>query len=76
MGAASGGGDGGRGGNIILKATSYFDDLRIFRRRKIMVIIIKLKTKGNDGKNGRHREMTGREGRDLTISVPVGTLIY
>ena len=41
-----------------------------------MVIIIKLKTKGNDGKNGRHREMTGREGRDLTISVPVGTLIY
>ena len=32
---AGDGGDGGRGGNIILKATSYFDDLRIFRRRKI-----------------------------------------
>ncbi len=31
------GGDGGRGGDLILRATSFFDDLRIFKGRTILV---------------------------------------
>lgn len=41
---ASDGGDGGKGGDLILKATNFFNDLRIFRKKTI---------KGNNGKSGR-----------------------
>ena len=55
------GGDGGRGGDLILKSTNFFDDLRIFRRKLV---------KGNDGKNGSKQKQDGREGKDIRISIP------
>ena len=61
------GGDGGKGGDMILKASDFFQDLRIFRRREIL---------GNNGKAGRKGGSDGRNGNDLHISVPSGTLVY
>lgn len=61
------GGDGGRGGDIIFKATDFFSDLRIFRQKEI---------KGNNGLNGHKLGKDGKNGSDIHISVPLGTLVY
>jgi GTPase len=62
------GGDGGRGGSVIIKArarllTLY--DLRVKRRYQ-----------AENGRSGEGRQRFGRAGNDLIIEVPVGTMIY
>jgi GTP-binding protein len=61
------GGDGGRGGSIELKATTQLTDLSIYKRKSRWQA-----EPGADGAGGRK---TGRNGADLLLEVPVGTLV-
>jgi GTP-binding protein len=61
------GGDGGRGGSIVLEATNQLTDLSIYKRRPRWQA-----EPGADGAGGRK---TGRSGVDLVLEVPVGTLV-
>ena len=60
------GGDGGRGGSIILEATTGVSDLSLYKRRKRWHAV-----DGADGAGGRK---TGRSGTDVRLKVPVGTV--
>lgn len=61
------GGDGGRGGNVVLKVDPGLRTLMDFRYRH--------KFKADSGKNGMDKQMTGRSSQDLVISVPGGTIV-
>jgi GTP-binding protein len=61
------GGDGGKGGDVILKSTS--------RRRTLYPFQFKRQFKAQDGAHGQGQQKTGRDGRDLIIEIPPGTLV-
>jgi GTPase len=61
------GGDGGRGGHIILKGNNQLWTLLHLRYKKHMYA-----KNGNSGEGGRR---TGAEGADITIEVPLGTIV-
>ena len=61
------GGDGGRGGSIVLHATTELTDLSEYARRSRWQA-----PAGGDGAGGRK---TGRRGADLVLEVPVGTMV-
>jgi GTP-binding protein len=61
------GGDGGRGGSVVLQATSDLNTLLDFQYRSVF--------KAPDGEQGRSKNQHGRAGSDLTIRVPVGTVV-
>ncbi len=61
------GGNGGRGGNIIIEADKDLRTLLAFKYKR--------KYKGENGQNGSGGRCTGRSGKDLIIKVPVGTII-
>ncbi len=61
------GGDGGRGGNIVLLADTNLSTLADFRyKRKYMA---------DNGQNGGTGRCSGKRGQDLVIRVPMGTLV-
>ncbi len=60
------GGDGGRGGHIILKGNSQLWTLLHLRYYKNVL--------AEDGENGSKNNSTGREGKDIIIEVPLGTM--
>ncbi len=62
------GGDGGKGGDVILEVKSTLNTLSSFRQNQ--------KFKADDGVNGGPSQMTGRNGKDLIISVPPGTVLF
>jgi GTPase len=62
------GGDGGKGGNIILLATPHMNTLYTFQHQA--------KFRAEDGKNGSINDRTGHDGADLIIKIPMGTIIY
>ncbi|MCL5979847.1 MAG: GTPase ObgE [Gammaproteobacteria bacterium] len=62
------GGDGGRGGNVTLVAQGSLNTLIDFRYQR--------RFRAENGHGGAGRQMTGRGGRDLSITVPIGTLVY
>ena len=62
------GGDGGRGGSIVLRADPHIDTLTQFFYEPI------LRAKG--GENGRGRQCYGKGGPDKLIKVPIGTVVY
>ncbi|HSW92926.1 MAG TPA: Obg family GTPase CgtA [Gammaproteobacteria bacterium] len=62
------GGDGGDGGSIFLLADEGINTLVDYRYTKAF--------QAKNGEKGRGRECSGRAGDDLTLRVPVGTLIY
>lgn len=62
------GGNGGRGGDIIIKANQNLSTLSHLANSKMY--------KAESGTNGRGRNMTGKNAEDLTLEVPVGTIIY
>ena len=62
------GGDGGKGGDVILKVSAILNTLSDQRHRTIY--------KAENGANGRKQNMTGRSAEDLIILVPPGTLVY
>jgi GTP-binding protein len=61
------GGDGGRGGNIVIKTDRNMSTLMDFRYKR--------KYKANDGAGGSGKNCTGKDGADLIIRVPDGTVI-
>jgi GTP-binding protein len=61
------GGDGGKGGDVILAATSQKRTLYHFSYKKHF--------EAPSGAPGQGRQKTGRSGDDLTIPVPVGTIV-
>jgi len=61
------GGDGGKGGDVILKSTS--------RRRTLYPFQFKRQFKAQDGAHGQGRQKTGKNGQDLIIELPPGTLV-
>ena len=60
------GGDGGRGGHVILASTSRQRSLYPFRFKKLF--------KAQKGGHGRGKQQTGKNGQDLIIEIPPGTL--
>jgi len=62
------GGDGGRGGDVVFRATSHLDTLSAFRSQKVF--------QAQDGQNGGRKKKHGRNSDDLVLAVPPGTLIY
>ncbi|MBW7913407.1 MAG: GTPase ObgE [Taibaiella sp.] len=60
------GGDGGRGGHIILRGNRQLWTLLHLRYRKNIL--------AQDGENGSKNNCTGREGEDVIIEVPLGTI--
>ena len=60
------GGDGGRGAHIILKGNKNLWTLLHLRYYKNVL--------AEDGKNGDKNNMTGRDGKDIIIEVPLGTI--
>jgi|ERR1700730_18598854 GTP-binding protein len=62
------GGDGGRGGNIILKTDVHTDNLVDFFYQPLL--------KAKRGGHGKGKNMYGRAGADAIYKVPIGTLIY
>jgi GTP-binding protein len=61
------GGDGGRGGHIILKGNSQLWTLLHLRWHKNVL--------ASDGENGSRNNCTGRDGEDVIIEVPPGTQV-
>jgi len=62
------GGDGGRGGSIILKTTHHLNTLEKFRHQMRYI--------AEDGKRGGPKNQTGKSADDLVIYLPPGTLVY
>jgi GTP-binding protein len=62
------GGDGGHGGGVFLQATSELSTLVEFRFKRQFA--------ADAGKAGGQSNKSGRAGEDMTILVPVGTLVY
>jgi GTP-binding protein len=61
------GGDGGRGGHIFLRATDELNTLLDQRYHR--------EYRAQRGQHGMGKKMHGKDGEDLVISVPVGTLV-
>lgn len=61
------GGDGGRGGNVILVADNHMTTLMDFRYRR--------KYAAENGSDGAGARCSGKDGADLTIKVPTGTIV-
>ncbi|NPB06558.1 MAG: GTPase ObgE [Aquificae bacterium] len=61
------GGDGGKGGDVIIQATSSKKTLLDFEYKR--------RFKAEDGEPGKGKKMHGKKGKDLVILVPVGTVV-
>ena len=61
------GGDGGRGGNVIFKVDTGANTLLAFRYKRKFI--------AENGDNGQGGKRHGKNGADIIISVPPGTLI-
>ena len=61
------GGDGGRGGDVIFKATENLNTLLDFR--------YKPELKAENGANGGKQNKHGKSGENLIVKVPVGTIV-
>ena len=61
------GGDGGRGGNIIMEATHDLNTLSCFRYKQHF--------RAEHGQSGSGGNRSGKAGTDLIIKAPVGTLV-
>ena len=62
------GGNGGRGGDIVFKATSQLNTLIDFRYQQHF--------SAHNGQHGMGKDCAGANGPDLVLSVPVGTQIW
>jgi GTP-binding protein len=62
------GGDGGRGGHVFLESTLRHNTLIQFRYKHIF--------EAQRGEHGMGSNCHGRDGKDLIIQLPVGTVIY
>ena len=61
------GGDGGKGGDVVLQSTS--------RRRTLYPFRFRRQFKAKSGAHGQGQNKTGKTGEDLIIEIPPGTLV-
>jgi GTP-binding protein len=61
------GGDGGKGGNVIVEVVDDANTLIDFRYQQHF--------RATSGENGKGRNMSGKKGEDCIIKIPVGTVI-
>jgi GTP-binding protein len=61
------GGDGGRGGDVIMRASQHQNTLSLFNRRR--------RWRATDGDPGGGKLCSGKGGDDLIIDVPCGTVV-
>ena len=61
------GGDGGKGGDVVFVANPNLSSLYDFRYKK--------EYRAKNGENGKSKDQHGKNGEDLIIPVPVGTVI-
>jgi len=61
------GGDGGNGGNVVVRADESIDNLRRYRQKK--------PHRAENGHNGAGNRKHGKDGEDLVLSVPPGTIV-
>jgi GTP-binding protein len=62
------GGDGGSGGNVFIMASPNMVDLGLIMRRKEFI--------AKNGRGGSGWRKHGKKGEDLSILVPVGTMVF
>ena len=62
------GGDGGRGGDVLLEVSRHLNTLYPFQHQRIH--------RADDGKPGGGSNKTGKSASDLVIAVPAGTIVY
>src|SRR5271165_134442 len=62
------GGDGGRGGDVIMESSERHNTLVHFRFNP--------EYKAERGRHGEGSNKTGRDGDDIVLKVPVGTIVY
>ncbi len=62
------GGDGGKGGDVIMESSERHNTLVHFRFNP--------EHKAQRGRHGEGSNKTGREGEDVVLKVPVGTILY
>jgi GTP-binding protein len=62
------GGDGGRGGDVIMESSERHNTLVHFRFNP--------EHKAERGRHGEGSNCTGREGEDVILKVPIGTILY
>jgi len=62
------GGDGGRGGDVVSKASEHVNSL--------LSLYYDPKCHAQDGEPGKGQKMYGKRGRDLVVPVPCGTEVY
>ena len=61
------GGDGGRGGNVVVTVNDHMSTLMDFRYKRKYV--------AGNGQDGQGKRCTGKDGEDMILSVPRGTVI-
>ena len=61
------GGDGGRGGNVVVEINDHMSTLMDFRYKRKYV--------AGNGSDGAGKRCTGKDGEDLVLRVPRGTII-
>lgn len=62
------GGDGGRGGDVVMESSERHNTLVHFRYNP--------EYKAERGRHGEGSQKTGAEGEDVILKVPVGTIVY
>jgi GTP-binding protein len=62
------GGDGGKGGDVVMESSERHNTLVHFRFNP--------EHKADRGKHGEGSNKTGRDGGDVVLKVPVGTIVY
>jgi GTP-binding protein len=62
------GGDGGRGGDVIMVASTHYNTLLHFRFNP--------EHTAERGRHGEGSNRSGREGKSIDVPVPVGTVVY
>jgi GTP-binding protein len=62
------GGDGGNGGNVIFKVDESWNTLYFYKTHRNLA--------AENGEIGKGRKKHGRDGDDLYVHVPIGTLVY
>ena len=62
------GGDGGKGGDVVLEVDPHLNTLGDYRHQKHF--------QAEDGGRGKGRNQTGASGDDLVLRVPAGTMVY
>jgi GTP-binding protein len=62
------GGDGGRGGDVVMVASQHYKTLLHFRFNP--------EHKAERGRHGEGSDRTGRDGASIDVATPVGTVVY